>query len=190
DELFTIFIAPVQINGPEQCLQNISVDIIAEIGFWNPAFHKIEEVQIFAQLIKVLSAYNFRPHFSKVAFVPFRDLQIKIFGNYGSEHGIAEEFQPFVVHGVAFLVPYIGGPVHKGLFIDFELFWLKSQYFYQPLNKFPILFGMGSKYIGGKIHVRSADFFKDDASVMAPKSESIAQSNINFPFLGLVKCQI
>src|SRR5690606_11847339 len=43
NELFTISVAPVQVNGPDKGFKYIPVDVLPKMGLWYPALHKAQK---------------------------------------------------------------------------------------------------------------------------------------------------
>src|SRR5690606_7042025 len=78
DETLAIIVSAVEENGAYQSFENISVDVLSEVGNWNFAFDETYQIQVAAEFVKVFAADDFRTHLRKVAFIAVGNLTEKM----------------------------------------------------------------------------------------------------------------
>src|SRR5690606_21425024 len=89
DELLTCKIPSVQINCSDKSLKKISVDIFPKMFSGNFARYKLNETELFSEVIQVITIYNFRSHFGQITFILIWNFSKKIGCNHTPKHCIS-----------------------------------------------------------------------------------------------------
>lgn len=96
------FIAFFEIDGSDECFEGIAVDGLEDALRHAVVLHQLGESDFLRQFVKVCAADDFGAHFGEETFALAGVFFVEEFGHYGAEDGIAEVFEPLVVHPVSF----------------------------------------------------------------------------------------
>ena len=136
---FTNGIAPVQIDGTDECFKCVSskVAVVRLVMFVSP--NQFVEPNLSCQLSKRLALHDFATRIGQEALALARKMVIDDLANDSPQHSIAQEFEPLVVELRPAFPVSMHRLVHQSFLIETNVVGIESQHIIKSATKLLLL---------------------------------------------------